>query len=148
MWGQRLDPRWGPGFATGRAALRGVRGAAAATHTVLFLSVLLPSVVPLPPQAFPNDRLQSLGVSLWILDSPRSRGSSRARPLASSSHFLSRLCRHSSSSFFCFLYSSGRQAAGCLRFLLHRWHVSGRHFRERNPSFQVLVKRRERSTEP
>lgn len=31
-----------------------------------------------------------------------------------------------------------------VRFVLHRWHVSGSHLREGNLSFQFLVERRER----
>ena len=55
-----------------RGMLKGLRGAAAAAREVLF--VLLPLVVPLPLQAFPNDRLLSFGVSLLMFDRSWSRG--------------------------------------------------------------------------
>lgn len=55
-----------------RGMLKGLRGAAAAARAVLL--VLLPLVVPLPLQAFPNDRLLSFGMSLLMFDRSWSRG--------------------------------------------------------------------------
>lgn len=122
-----------------------VAGAAAAARAGL--PVLLPPGVPLPPQAFPNDGSQPLGASPSLFDRSRGRGWARSHRLDSSSHFLSRHRRYPTSLLCGFLCSSGRQAAGCLLFVLHRWRVSGRHLREGNLSFQFLV-RRERSREP
>lgn len=82
----------------GRDRLGGLWREVAATRIVLF--VFLPPIVPLPPQAFPNVRLQSFCVNFLMFDRSWSRGLSLFHPIYFSSHFLSRHCWHPSSVLF------------------------------------------------